>query len=172
MDVIVKKKATLEGSQTSVEVAHMLYELVDQSKARPAVLTHLFGYERCEIWERAMASIAKQTISLKEHPLLLNSIAKMATRDSARAIRPQVRSLLSTLAKEKCQWVHMARNPHVIETLVKAAPNHVAMEILWDIFHINLQSTDSCDSTSGSTLDCSPTLSSSFERCSFGDDTV
>ncbi|KAI2513220.1 hypothetical protein MHU86_1258 [Fragilaria crotonensis] len=131
LDVIVK--ATLEGSETSVEVADLVCQLFDQRKVRPAVLTHLLDTNDVKIWERAMASIAKQTTSLKEHPSLLNSIAKMATRDSLCALRPQVLSLLSTLAKEKCQWVHMARNPHVVETLVKAAPNHVAMEILWDI---------------------------------------
>jgi hypothetical protein len=131
LDVIVE--VTLEGSETSVEAAHLLCQLFDQGKVRPAVLVHLMETNDVKIWERAMASIAKQTMPLKEHPLLLNSIARMASRDSARAIMPQVLCLLSTLAKEKSQWIHMARNPHVVETLVKAAPNHEAMDILWDI---------------------------------------
>ena len=131
LDAIVE--ATLVGSEHSMEAAHLLCQLFDQGKVPPEKMACLLETDDVKIWTKAMASLTKQVALLKDHPTLLNSIARMATRDSARTIRPLVVSLLSTLAKEKSQWIHMARNPHVVETLVKAAPHPTAMEVLWNI---------------------------------------
>ena len=131
LDAVVEM--ALEGSEYSVDAAQLLCRLFDHGKVPPEKLAPLFETDDATIWMKATSCVAKNASSIEENPLLLNSIAKMATRESARAIRPQVVSLLFLLAKEKSQWIQMARNPHVVETLVKAAPDPKAMEILWNI---------------------------------------
>ena len=125
--------ASIDASDVGVIAANLLCQLFDQGKAKSERLVYLLETNNVQICEMVLASIAKQPACLMQNASLVRSIAKVASRESAQPIILQSVNLFAVVAEDESQWIDMARQPKLVETLVKVAPNPVAMEILWKI---------------------------------------
>ena len=125
--------ASLDSSEHASVACNLLCQLFDQGKVTPVQLVCLLETSNVQIWARVVESVAKQPTCLKENPILLHSIARLAARDPTQTLMPQVIHLFAIVAQEESQWINMARNQKLVATLVKGTPHPVAMEILWKL---------------------------------------
>jgi hypothetical protein len=126
--------ASVDSSEHAIVASHLLCQLFDHGKVPSSQLVRLLATNNVQIWTRVVESVAKQPTCLKENPILLHSIAKLAARDSTgQTALLQVLQIFAIVAQEESQWINMARNQKLVATLVKGTPHPVAMEILWKL---------------------------------------
>lgn len=132
LDAIVD--ASLDQSERAIVASNLLCQLFDLGKVPSIPLACLLETNNVKVWTRVVESVAKHPTCLKENPILLHSIARLAARDTtSQTVLLQALHLFAIVAQEESHWINMARNQKLVATLVKGTPHPVAMEIMWKL---------------------------------------
>lgn len=131
-DVDVMVQASTQGSALA---SNLLCQLVEKGKISSETLGYLLATNNIDVLEITMRFISGQSALCSDRHLL-RSIAHVAHRDSASPTMQEsaVQIFAKAMAKDEPLLMDMARNPNLVEALVKVAPtNPQSMDLLWKL---------------------------------------
>lgn len=140
LSTVRKSSSSSSSSESKVIAAELLCRLFEKDKTQSddKLLILLLETNDVRVSGIAMAYITAQRQGKscwRPNIWLLCSIANVASRNSAtQQIQQQAVDYFAHCASaDKSMTIEMARHPKLVEVLVNAAPNPVAMETLWEI---------------------------------------